>query len=154
MNELKVCPFCGKPPRKSFTGYLCCPIPGIGMHTHGMKPEDWQTRPIEDALQKRIDELEETEKWLRGLLNKSQNAGKSLRDNLKLAVSQIKSDHAYVRGKGIPNRRKTYHDGRIDSSWLAYDTLRKHRLVEDETTETVKRVINDNIDAYKKMAEE
>jgi len=62
MNKLKKCPFCkdGRKPKVDFIGHVHCPIPGIGEHCSrgGLTVEEWQSRPLEDALQKRIDELE------------------------------------------------------------------------------------------------
>ena len=60
MSELKACPFCGEPPVVGLNGYPRCPIPGIGTHAGGMTVEEWQTRPLEDALQKRVEELEKS----------------------------------------------------------------------------------------------
>jgi BMFP domain-containing protein YqiC len=62
MSELKKCPFCGRQPYES-GGYVSCHTelclanadyhePAIGSIT------DWNTRPIEDALNARIAELE------------------------------------------------------------------------------------------------
>ena len=59
MRELKPCPFCKSlewfsdmPPHKDFTGYVRCNF--CGAET----PFDtWNTRPIEDALNKRIIEV-------------------------------------------------------------------------------------------------
>ena len=58
MSELKACPFCGKPPAVSYNGYPHCPIPGVGAHAGGMKKEEWNTRPIEDALQNEVNTLQ------------------------------------------------------------------------------------------------
>ena len=59
MSELKKCPFCefqvSYPATSSDdNGYTTCPNCG-GKAPHSV----WQSRPIEDALQARIDELEE-----------------------------------------------------------------------------------------------
>ena len=67
MSELKACPFCGEPPVVGLNGYPRCPIPGIGTHAGGMTVEEWQTRPIEDALQQRVEELEMNISALRSL---------------------------------------------------------------------------------------
>jgi len=101
MSELKArCPFCGNrlkivESRVSDYGYdlVCdysfrakngmtydCPLGAYGFLDDELLRELANTRPLEDALQAQIDELKDTEKWLRGLLDKSQNAGKSARD--------------------------------------------------------------------------
>jgi hypothetical protein len=52
MSELKACPFCGGTKIGIWdTGYYCenC-MPDVSK-------SEWQSRPLEDALQKRIDEL-------------------------------------------------------------------------------------------------
>lgn len=59
MDELKPCPFCGqKAERSPINGSVCCPVRGIGKHTDYLRPDAWQTRPIEDALQRRVEKLE------------------------------------------------------------------------------------------------
>lgn len=60
MDELKPCPFCGstkirKP--ENGNGWLC---KKCGSEIFW----DWNTRPIEDALNKRIAELEEAQRWI------------------------------------------------------------------------------------------
>jgi len=60
MSELRPCPFCGKQPTVGLNGYPRCPIPGIGTHAGGMTVDEWNTRPLEDALQKRVGELEKS----------------------------------------------------------------------------------------------
>ena len=65
-KELKPCPFCGE---QVFTplvssldnGYTRCISCGAKMQR-----SRWQTRPIEDALNKRIAELEESDKHWAG----------------------------------------------------------------------------------------
>lgn len=66
MNELKACPFCGSEVKLQDTGnwytqFIRCK--GCDAQMQRYKGEGviipWNTRPIEDALQARIDELEE-----------------------------------------------------------------------------------------------
>ena len=66
MSELKPCPFCGGMPKvndwtlKGITDKRCfcdnekCPV----YLSKTIAIDDWNTRPIEDALNKRIAELE------------------------------------------------------------------------------------------------
>ena len=67
-EELRPCPFCGRQPYES-GGYVSCHTelclanadyhePAIGSIT------DWNTRPIEDALNRRIAELEAAQRWI------------------------------------------------------------------------------------------
>jgi hypothetical protein len=64
MSELKPCPFCGEqvyPPLASSLddGYTRCISCGAKMQR-----SRWQSRPIEDALRKRIAELESAQRWV------------------------------------------------------------------------------------------
>ena len=54
-DQLKACPFCNKKPKVVITGWVKCPQSGIGCHTRGMSKDDWQSRPLEDALQAELD---------------------------------------------------------------------------------------------------
>ena len=62
MDELKACPFCGRQPYES-GGYVSCHtelcLANADYHEPAIGPiTDWNTRPIEDALNARIAELE------------------------------------------------------------------------------------------------
>ena len=61
MSELKPCPFCG--------GTKICTEKGINLNycdncSAESNVEHWNTRPIEDALNKRIAELEAERRWI------------------------------------------------------------------------------------------
>jgi len=61
MSELKPCPFCGRQPYES-GGYVSCHtelcLANADYHEPAIGPiTDWNTRPIEDALNARIAEL-------------------------------------------------------------------------------------------------
>ena len=61
MSELKPCPFCG--------GTKICTEKGINLNycdncSAESNVEHWNTRPIEDALQARIAELEAQQRWI------------------------------------------------------------------------------------------
>ena len=61
MNTLKPCPFCG--------GTKICTEKGINLNycdncSAESNVEHWNTRPIEDALQARIAELEAQQRWI------------------------------------------------------------------------------------------
>ena len=62
MSELKPCPFCGRQPYES-GGYVSCHtelcLANADYHEPTIGPiTDWNTRPIEDALNARIAECE------------------------------------------------------------------------------------------------
>ncbi len=62
---MKACPFCGHKAEttelrfyEQIKSCLFCPNPNCIMYNRAMTFEEWQSRPIEDALNKRIAELE------------------------------------------------------------------------------------------------
>ncbi len=75
MSELKPCPFCGEkatldysvlPNRKHW--FITCDCCGM-MYQYTLSQrkyvkDGWNTRPIEDALNKRIAELEAAQRWI------------------------------------------------------------------------------------------
>ena len=76
MSDLKPCPFCGKEPNQKGTElgdrpcfyYECdnpkCGASEMGWHDTEQEAIDaWNNRPVEDALQARIDELEKQVEW-------------------------------------------------------------------------------------------
>ena len=76
MSDLKPCPFCGKDPNQTTAElgdrpcfyYECenpkCHAAEMGWHDTEQEAIDaWNNRPIEDALQARIDELEKQVEW-------------------------------------------------------------------------------------------
>jgi len=66
MSELKNCPFCGEPADDRYrrlakcSNKACLTNYWVEYDTDFYSSEDWNTRPIEDALQARIAELEST----------------------------------------------------------------------------------------------
>ena len=70
-EELRPCPFCGTLPQAntwtlhgiSETRYFC-PNPECPLSVRTVTLEEWQTRPIEDELRKRIAELEAAQRWI------------------------------------------------------------------------------------------
>jgi hypothetical protein len=68
MDELRPCPFCGSPAYSyhdnciDFAG-VKCDLGGCVCADILITENNWNTRPIEDALNKRIAELEEKQRW-------------------------------------------------------------------------------------------
>ena len=58
MSTLKPCPFCGKMPEVADDGVCRCNNKSCSMAPYWYLPKYWNIRPIEDALKKRIAELE------------------------------------------------------------------------------------------------
>ena len=56
-EKLKPCPFCGKMPEVEPNGDCYCDYYICPMAPDSYMPKDWNTRPIEDELNKRIAEL-------------------------------------------------------------------------------------------------
>ena len=63
MSELKPCPFCGAMPMGEDDRYMCSTL-GCVMQEDTISAKEWNTRPIEDALQARIAELEAAQRWI------------------------------------------------------------------------------------------
>ena len=67
MNELNPCPFCGKIPNAEYIEdvmYVICSNDLCGMSCiASVTLKEWNNRPIEDALQKRIVDLESLLRW-------------------------------------------------------------------------------------------
>ena len=60
MNTLKPCPFCGKEPQEiTLNGE-----PKVVCRCLVREPNIWNTRPLEDVLNKHIAELEEKQRWI------------------------------------------------------------------------------------------
>lgn len=70
MSELKACLFCGKNQLESPDDCVCNE-PDL----QAMTAKDWNNRPIEDALNKRITKLEATVEKLNGWVDELINAG-------------------------------------------------------------------------------
>jgi hypothetical protein len=76
-DELKPCPYCGHEPDSRISDtdgnkyYTCCSKWCRNGNWYTL--EEWKSRPLEDALQKRIAELEiEKEKWKAKFISKLQ----------------------------------------------------------------------------------
>jgi hypothetical protein len=65
-EELRPCPFCGAMPMGQDDRYMCSTL-GCVMQEDTISAENWNTRPIEDALNKRIAELEAENDMLKQL---------------------------------------------------------------------------------------
>ena len=57
-NELKPCPFCGNQAERTLLGKYTCSVKKCPGYFVECSLKDWNTRPIEDALNARIAELE------------------------------------------------------------------------------------------------
>jgi len=59
-EKLKPCPFCGRTPNPDWTdeSYIECTNRKCSLYGYGMSTGDWNIRPIEDALNTRIAELD------------------------------------------------------------------------------------------------
>ena len=69
MSELKPCPFCGSPAYSYHDN--CIDFAGVKCNLGGcvcadilITENNWNTRPIEDDLRKRIAELEDAQRWI------------------------------------------------------------------------------------------
>ena len=120
MSELKMCPFCQSVPKVG-GGMLVHPICECFGDVY-IEWDKWQTRPLEDALQKRVEELEKlsnAHKKLACLMDQQQI---DLRASISKAVEEIE------------NLRGFEPEDEYDTEWLhavtrVLDILRKHGLI-------------------------
>ena len=109
MNELNPCPFCGKIPNAEYIEdvmYVICSNNSCGMSCiASVTLKEWNNRPIEDALQARIADLESLLRW-RPVSDKPIEAGWY---DVKLSVNGVVSDD-----------RKKFVNGLWLSSWSKY----------------------------------
>mgnify|MGYP001767495091 CR=1 FL=1 len=80
-EELRPCPFCGAMPTKLNSGYTCSTL-GCALQENTVSAKEWNTRPIEDALNARIAELERDKKALRGI-------EENLREHIDIGTLQL-----------------------------------------------------------------
>ena len=98
MNALKPCPFCGEMPEVEPNGDCYCDNYICPMAPDSYMPGDWNTRPIEDDLRKRIAELEnEHNVWLIG----ASNAVKNL--EARIAELEAEIDRLIEAGNALSN---------------------------------------------------
>ena len=86
-EQLKPCPLCGAMPDKLLTGYMCSTL-GCALQENTVSEKEWNTRPIEDALNARNAELEK-------ILDQFVNAGTNLYHRVKAewyADTQARAD--------------------------------------------------------------
>jgi len=138
MSELKACPFCGKKdliydvedhPELGSSPFVECLTKDCFGFTRVLYSDNvenainkWNTRPLEDALQKRVEELEKlsnAHKKLACLVDQQQI---DLRTSISKAVEEIE------------NLRGFEPEDEYDTEWLhavtrVIDILRKHGLI-------------------------
>jgi hypothetical protein len=86
-EELKACPFCGKPAERSMDGVFChsCLYEMGGYWA--LSEELWNTRPLEDAIHKRLKEMTyERDAYQFALLGQES----PLKNKLDIAVEALK----------------------------------------------------------------
>lgn len=82
-EELKLCPFCKSPIKKSLsTGLVSCNSPFCPINKCQMDERQWQSRPIEDALRAKLDEAKEAHD------NLAQQLGNA-NDTVEIAVDAL-----------------------------------------------------------------
>jgi len=151
MSELKACPFCGKKdliydvedhPELGSSPFVECLTKDCFGFTRVLYSDNvenainkWNTRPLEDALQKRVEELEKlsnAHKKLACLMDQQQI---DLRASISKAVELLEGELEFAKQFGTvnaPKRKEGYYDGRADAAWFALDILRRHGLIGGE----------------------
>ena len=134
MSELKPCPFCQSVPKVG-GGMLVHPICDCYGDVY-IEWDTWQTRPLEDALQKRVEELEKlsnAHKKLACLVDQQQI---DLRASISEAVKEIEGNIAYLNDLQAEYQYEKKDATEINyrkRTWiLALNILRKHGLIGGE----------------------
>jgi hypothetical protein len=120
MPELKNCPFCGEMPEIKYYNILgkyevqCvnrrCPTTSAGFHEEEAVTY-WNTRPIESAIQQRIDELEKQNRWIlvSERLPKRYNDVLVIFSDLDMDVTWLGRDGEGWHGEHKSDNRKVTH---------------------------------------------
>lgn len=113
MSKLKPCPFCGEMPEVEPNGDCYCDNYICPMAPDSYMPGDWNTRPIEDDLRKRIAELEEIDKLRSESISTLNQANANNEDEIELLEKRIAELEAEID-------QLTAHDAteRQDDKWI------------------------------------
>ena len=104
MIELKPCPFCGDMPyHNPDGGFTYCETDPCLFSKSNTFYKDWQKRPIEDALNNLIAELEQENATLRGRIWEHEAKG-GFEDNATLKESQVEMSDE----NGQPEESQSY----------------------------------------------
>jgi|LSQX01.1.fsa_nt_gb hypothetical protein len=107
MSELKPCPFCGAMPETDGKLVQCYLMP-CDFRRFKMPVEAWNARPIEDALNKRIAELEAENIRLGIEYQRMRLALGDIAINSKRALNESPTDQLTAR----------WRQGRQDDKWI------------------------------------
>ena len=111
MSKLKPCPFCGKKP--FYIEWVACVNPQCQLVNTYFVPETWNTRPIEDKLQARLDAVD-TAAWdnLKAELEQMRNENRSQRDVIEHLEDTMAEDVRQVNELGKAQTAKGKNDGK------------------------------------------
>ena len=76
MSEIKPCPFCGEKPMPTYANKnrFCCPTNHCPNAYYSFTKEQWNTRPVEDALRSERDEWRKDAEKLAKLVESTRHA--------------------------------------------------------------------------------